>query len=258
MKQIYAVETKSDFDNYEAMTHRFMSRLEEYQRVLKQDYKLKDLPKGIIWTSSKNAMTLFSNLPIPAFTNKDLIYMSPDVKEWRELFLSQLEGKGTPHIRDFYETLSEDHVLTIVGHELTHHSDLFVDDFEDVRGESIWFEEGMCQYLPRKHFLADEEFYKIAAVEEELVNVFHEEYGSRSLDQFGSSSYIESLSSIMFDYWRSFLVVRYLVEERYDNDIQQVFLDYCDWHENGRKMSLSEYFRLDSLALGEKTNSLKL
>jgi len=244
MKHVYAFETKSDYGKYEVMIEGFLARLKEYQMVLQQDYKLTDLPKGIVWTSAKNAMTLFSNLPIPAFTNKDLIYMSPDVKEWRELFLSQLDGKDIPYIREFYETLTEDHVLTIVGHELTHHSDLFVDDFEDVREESIWFEEGMCEYLPRKFFLSDEEFYKVTSIEKELVNVFHEEYGNRSLDQFGSLSYTESLSSIMFDYWRSFLSVRYLVEERYENDVQQVFLEYRNWHESGRKVSLSEHFQI--------------
>ncbi len=119
MKQIHAFETKTDYEKYEAVTHRFQARLDEYQTILQEKYQLIDVPKGIVWTSAELATTVFSDIPIPAFTNKDLIYISPDVAEWRTLFLSQLDGKDVPHIRAFYETLAEDHVLTIAGHELT-------------------------------------------------------------------------------------------------------------------------------------------
>lgn len=185
MKQIHAFETKTDYEKYEAVTHRFQARLDEYQTILQETYKLIDVPKGIVWTSAELATTVFSDIPIPAFTNKDLIYISPDVAEWRTLFLSQLDGKDVPHIRAFYETLAEDHVLTIAGHELTHHLDLFVDEFDDEREDGIWFEEGMCEYLPRKHLLSDEAFKRITTIETELVELFQEEYGAPRLINLG-------------------------------------------------------------------------
>lgn len=74
MKQLFAFETKTDYDKYEAVTHRFQARLDEYQTILQEKYQLIDVPKGIIWTSAELATTVFSDIPIPAFTNKDLIY----------------------------------------------------------------------------------------------------------------------------------------------------------------------------------------
>lgn len=245
MKHIYAFEKIEEYERYHDIIQDFRKHLNGYQQLLQKEYALINKPTGVVWTSAEAATTVFSNLPIPAFTNKDTIYITPDVDAWRKLFIQQLDGKQLPHIRKFYEQLSKNHILTILGHELTHHSDLFIDEFKDERKESIWFEEGMCEYLPRKFLLSKEEFDQITAVEKELVNEFMEAYGNRSLDEFGSHSYQANLSSIMFDYWRSFLSVKYLVEERYENNIKSVFEDYHQWDKEGRKRSLTEYFGLN-------------
>ncbi|HAZ39035.1 MAG TPA: hypothetical protein DCY39_04020 [Exiguobacterium sp.] len=105
----------------------------------------------------------------------------------------------------------------------------------------------MLEYLPRKHLLSDIVFKQNTAYEMELVELFQEEYGNRSIDQFGSASYAGSLSSIMFDYWRSFLAIHYLIEERYDGDVLRVFEAYRIWHEQGRAVPLSEYFDLQTV-----------
>ncbi|WP_117161005.1 hypothetical protein [Paraliobacillus sp. X-1268] len=235
MKQIYAFESKEDFDKYKGVIDRFLERLAEYQLELEEKFALKDLPKGIVWTTEELATNVFSDIPIPAFTNKDIIYISPDISAWRDLFVQQLEDRKKPRIKKYYESLSENHLFTILGHELTHHSDLFVDDFDEEREDGIWFEEGMCEYLPRKVILDQVEFNEITNVELELVRMFKEKYGNHSLDAFGIASYQGSLTSIMFDYWRSFLAVKFLVEERSNNDIQQVFKEYHNWHNEGRK-----------------------
>lgn len=245
MKHIYAFEKIADYEKFEPIIERFNDRLAGYEQTLSQDFALTDKPKGIVWTSAELATSVLSDIPIPAYTNKDVIYISPDLDAWRKLFIQQLDGKELPHIRAFYENYSENHLFTIVGHELTHHSDLFPDEFDDERDDSIWFEEGMCEYLPRKLLLSEAEFDEITAVERELVEVFTPQYGGRSIDDFGSSSYQGSLSSIMFDYWRSFLAVTYLVEQRFDHDIQAVFAEYRKWHEAGRKVSLTAHFGLD-------------
>lgn len=249
MKHIYAFENITEYEKFKSIIQRFNERLNNFQRILEEEYALVDKPKGVIWTSADATTSIFSNLPIPAFTNKETIYITPDVQAWRKLFIQQLDGKDIPHVQHFYEQLSENHILTILGHELTHHSDLFLDEFGDEREGGIWFEEGMCQYLPRKLLLAEEEFEEISAIEKELVSIFAETYGNRSLDEFGSNSYTASLSSIMFDYWRSFLSVKYLVEEHYDNNIKAVFREYHKWDREGRMCSLSEYFELDKVSM---------
>ncbi|WP_230199542.1 hypothetical protein [Bacillus testis] len=138
-------------------------------------------------------------------------------------------------------------MLIILAHELTHHSDLFLDDFDDEREDGIWFEEGMCFYLPRKILLNEKEFNEITYVETELFETFKDEYGNHSLDDFGTSSYQGSLSGIMFDYWRSYLAVKFLVEVSANNDVKLVFEEYHKWDQEGRKVSLAEYFDINSL-----------
>ncbi|WP_186579525.1 hypothetical protein [Aquibacillus kalidii] len=247
MKQIFAFETKEDYEKYQDIIGRFNEKLKGYQAELEKDYALKDLPNSIIWTSEELATTVFSNLPIPAFTNKDSIYISPDLSGWRKLFVEQLEGKKNQKIESFYENLSENQLLTIVGHELTHHSDLFIDEFDDDREDSIWFEEGMCDYLSRKYFLSEKEFNEITNIELEMVEMFKAKYGTHSLDDFGNASYEGNLTSIMFDYWRSFLAVKYLVQVQANHNIKQVFEEYHKWHNSGRKKPLMAYFGIEAL-----------
>lgn len=247
MKQVFAFETKEDYEKYQGLIERFNQKLKDYQLILEKHFELKDLPKGIVWTSEALATNVFSDIPIPAFTNKDIIYFSPELSNWRILFMKQLEGKENPEIERFYNNMSEKQLFTILGHELTHHSDLFLDEFDDEREDGIWFEEGMCDYISRKYILNKDEFSDIANIEQQLVAIFKGKYGNHSLDQFGNASYQGSLTSIMFDYWRSFLAIKYLVEEKANNDIKHIFNEYHNWHNEGRKKPLMEYFELETL-----------
>lgn len=247
MKQIYAFEKKEEYEKYQDIIQRFAKKLNEYQKTLENQYGLTELPKGILWTTEELATKVFSDIPIPAYTNKDLIYMSPDIETWRKILVRQLDGKPLPNVQKFYESYSENQVFIILAHELTHHSDLFLDGFDDEREDSIWFEEGMCFYLPRKILLSEKEFNEITNTETELFEAFKDKYGNHSLEDFGNSSYQGSLSSIMFDYWRSYLSVKYLVEVRANNDVKMVFDIYHRWHNEGRRVPLAEYFKLNSL-----------
>lgn len=246
MKQIFAFENIEDYVRFEPIIASLHEKLKAYQQTLEDHYALSALPKGIVWTTESLATTVLSTVPIPAYTNKDLIYITPDLVAWRSLFVSQLEGYNLPAIHQFYKNFSETDLLTILAHELTHHSDLFIDEFEDSREGNIWFEEGMCDYLARKTLLTETEFNEIAEVESELVEVFKNKYGGHSLDEFGSESYQGSLTSIMYDYWRSFLAVKYLVEDYADNDITEVFKQYHQWYNEGRIMPLTKYFELEN------------
>lgn len=226
MKQIYAFEEKKEYEKYQAIIQRFGQKLNDYKTVLENEYALTDPPKGVLWTTEELATTVFSDVPIPAYTNEDLIYMSPDLESWRKLFIRQLDKKDLANIRRFYETYSENQMFIILAHELTHHSNLFLDEFEDADGGGIWFEEGMCFYLPRRLLLSETEFDAITHTEMELVKAFNKEYGNSPLEDFGSSSYQGSLSSIMFDYWRSFLAVKYLVDDHANQDVKLIFDEY--------------------------------
>lgn len=241
MVSILAFESSEEAVKYENITKELMAKLKGYQSVLERHFELTTIPKGVLWTTGELATNIFSSIPIPAFTREDFIYMSPIPKEWQNLLASQLDGKFIPHVQSFYENFNIDQLFVILAHELTHHIDLFIDEFEDERHDSIWFEEGMCFYLPRKYCLTEEQFEEITAIEQELVNIFKEEYGENDLDDFGSISYQGSLSSIMFDYWRSYLKVKSLVE-KVNGDIHNVFKLYKNWHEQGRYTSLVRYF----------------
>lgn len=241
MKSILAFESAQEAVEHEIITQELMAKLKDYQQVLEQHFELTTIPKGVLWTTEVLATSTFSAIPIPAFTREDFIYMSPILKEWQNLLVSQLDGKVIPHIQSFYQNFSNDQLFIILAHELTHHIDLYVDEFEDERHDSIWFEEGMCFYLPRKYCLTQGQFEEITAIEQQLVNIFSEDYGQNDLGDFGSMSYQGSLSSIMFDYWRSYLKVKSLVE-KLDGDVHRVFMLYKKWHEQGRETSLVQYF----------------
>ncbi|RDI45630.1 hypothetical protein [Falsibacillus pallidus] len=245
MKNIYAFENKEDYQKYEPIIQRMSLNLKEYQHHLEERYNLNILPRRIVWTSHELAVNTFSSIPIPAFTNKDLIYISPELHHWRKLFQQQLDGRDLPSIQNFYESFGENHLLVILAHELTHHSDLFLDEFDNERRDSIWFEEGMCFYLPRRILLSEKEFNEITLVETTLVETFKDHYGNHSLDEFGKCAYEGTLTSIMFDYWRSYLAVKNLVDKQKDKNPLALFSDYRNWHEDGRKIPLTEYFHVN-------------
>ncbi|WP_231572487.1 hypothetical protein [Halobacillus sp. BBL2006] len=73
VKHVYAFESTKDYEKHEGFILKCCEVMENYQNMLKKDYELTTLPKGIVWTTSKLATSVFSNLPIPAFTNKDTI-----------------------------------------------------------------------------------------------------------------------------------------------------------------------------------------
>lgn len=240
MKQLFAIETAEQLPSLIATGERLFNKLMTYKETLQNEYKLTETPEAVMWTTAEIATGTLSKIPIPAFTSRNMIVMSPDVEEWKQLFKRQLEDRDLSEIECFYKNLSENHILVILAHELTHHIDLFPDDFEEY-GDSIWFEEGMCFYLPRKLLLNETEFNQITEVEEHLVQEFEENYGQHPVEDFGSASYEGSLTSILYDYWRSYLRVKHLVEVNANGDIHQVFTWYNEWHELTKEQPFMEY-----------------
>lgn len=249
MKQILAFESIEEYSVYQNDIKQLNLKWETYKELLMKSFKLIETPKTIVWTSSKNATTVFSKVPVPAFTNRDIIFMSPNVQEWREFYLSQLIGEEISdkvqeqEIKNYFNSITIDHVFCILAHELTHHIELFPDEFEVERFESIWFEEGMCEYLSQKFTLSDRQLADLRAIEQKMIQLFKGKYGQFPLDNFGSGSYENApLAAIMLNYWRSSSAITYLVEERYNGDVMKVFHLYHEWDEKGRKLPLAEFF----------------
>jgi hypothetical protein len=115
MKHIYAFETKEDYEKYHSIIENFRMKLADYQKTLEEEYALMDSPKGVIWTTQELATTVFSDIPIPAYTNKDLIYMSPDLTTWETIFEKQLDGKVMPDVQQYYKEHTESEMFVILA-----------------------------------------------------------------------------------------------------------------------------------------------
>ncbi|MEQ6356336.1 hypothetical protein ABNX05_17040 [Lysinibacillus sp. M3] len=81
MKQIFAYENIEQYQNNIQPTQFFIEKLENYRQLLEKEYDLHDIPKAIVWTSEEIATNIFSTVPIPAYTKKDIIYMNPNEPE---------------------------------------------------------------------------------------------------------------------------------------------------------------------------------
>ena len=249
IKQIFAFETKADYARYEADIKYLVERFQQYEVFLKENFKLIHMPKSIVWTSSELATTVFSSFPVPAFTNHQAIIMTPSVEEWRAFYLSQLDNEVLPEeanieeLKQYFESITIDDVFCILAHELTHHIELFPDEFADKRTDGIWFEEGMCEYLSQRFTLTQDWYDKLRAIDNKMIALFKPTYGQFPIDQFGRGSYEHnSLAAIMLNYWRSAAAIHHLVEERYAGDVNHVFDLYHEWHTCGRKVKLTDYF----------------
>ena len=169
--------------------------------------------------------------------------MTPELTVWKDLYLLQLENYEISHqtraIESHYQSLSENSLLQIVGHELAHWSEHFLDDL-DGYGAYIWFEEGMAEYISRKYFFTDEEFRVEKACNQALVKLFQKKHGWHSLNDFGTSTYQGNYASIFYEYWRSFLTVDKLVENL--GSVQAVFNSYHRWENTDKTLPLLDWF----------------
>lgn len=91
----------------------------------------------------------------------------------------------------------------------------------------MWFEEGLCFYLPRKIMLHDQEFHAIQKAESILIEEYRGRFGEYGLSQFGESG-DDSYAGAFYDYWRSTYVIEQLIEH-YFNDVEELFDVYQQW-----------------------------
>lgn len=243
MKHIFAVTSQIHLQQYEMLYANFSQKLDGFLSFLRDHYGVTDLPQAIVWTDYDTATRCISSIPIPAYTNDYRTVFCPELETWKYIYLRQLDSRDHPAIRDYYETkLTSDHILQILGHEFVHHSAFFPDlGYES----SIWFEEGMCEYISRKYFLTPDAFQEEARINALLVSLYWEQYGHHSLEEFGAATYSGDYASIFFEYWRSFLAVQKIVE-LYGGDPISVLNQYQKWYLSSREQSLAQFFHIEA------------
>lgn len=241
MKDIFAVENSIQLDAYQTFAKKHRKTIQDYCTFLELHYSVRSFPHAILWTSREIATESISAIPIPAYTNDFRTVFCPELEVWKDIYLRQLTGLDEPFIQAYYaSSLTENHILQILGHEFVHHSELFGDgEYES----GIWFEEGMCEYISRKYFLTDAQFAQESQVNATLVTLLQRRYGGHSLEEFGSATYAGDYASIFYEYWRSFLAVEKVIEE-HNGDVMAVFQEYRKWISSGSTRSLSDWFHI--------------
>lgn len=241
MKDLFVVTSREELAHYQHISDHLHKRLDPYLELLSKTYGVTDLPKAIVWTNVLTATQLISDIPVPAYTNDHRTVFCPDLEIWQSIYLGQLEEGENPEVRRYYETaLTQDHVLQILGHEFVHHSELFIDEAYE---KTMWFEEGMCEYISRRYFLTEEQFQTEARINTLLVQQFEQRHGPRKLEDFCADTYTGTYAGIFCAYWRSFLAVNSIVQ-RFGGDVMAVFREYRRWFDTSPSLPLSQWFRL--------------
>ena len=243
MENLYLVKDETQLAAFRDFVAKNAAKLQDYLAFLRDEFEVYDLPQAIIWSDFDSATQIIREIPVPAYTNDRRMVMTPELTVWKDLYLLQLENYETSHqtqaIANHYQSLSENSLLQIVGHELAHWSEYFLDDF-DGYGAYIWFEEGMVEYISRKYFFTDEGFRVEKACNQSLVELFQKKHGWHSLNDFGTSTYQGNYASIFYEYWRSFLTVDKLVENL--GSVQAVFDSYHRWANTDKTLPLLDWF----------------
>ncbi|MCI9445178.1 MAG: elongation factor Tu [Oscillospiraceae bacterium] len=250
MEHVFAVKNPEELARYQAFLQDVRPRLEDYIRFLRSEYQVKELPRCIVWSNPDIAVRLVSGIPVPAYTNEFRVMFTPDLDVWRDIYLRQLDGLpesyAVKELREYYDIrLSRNSVLQILGHELAHYSELFLDDFDTYPSPSTWFEEGMVEYISRKWFLTGAEFDAEAQANRHLTELLGGRYGGHPLEDFGAHLKTEDHAGLFFDYWRAFLAVSRVVEAC--GGVLEAFRSYRLWCEAKTDRTLADWFGADVL-----------
>src|SRR5574344_81552 len=245
MKYMYSVENIGEFKHYQSFINENSKNLQDYINYLKSNYKVYELPKYLLLSNMEIATNALSDIPIPAYTNDIRIVFTPEINIWREIYKRQLINYGNDEqineIKTYYNDISENYLLQVIGHELMHHSDLFLDDFDNINYEEIWFEEGMCEYISKKYFFTKEEFVLDKEINLKLIELFEKNNDRQSINNWDITDE-KDYSKIFYNYWKSFIVIDNLVDKL--GSIENVFEKYNNWGLSDRKIPLKEWLEI--------------
>ena len=248
MKYVYSISSGDELAKYQKFVRENEERIRQYVNEISKDYHIAALPKYMVLANLEMATKVHCDIVIPAYTNEARMVITPELSVWKTIYLKQINryrnDNRTDMVKRYYDQImSENVILQIIGHEIAHHSELFLNDFDDEDSEILWFEEGMVEYISRKFFLTEAEFAEERDINRLLVELFEENHSAESIENFGQSTYDGSYASIFYAYWKSFLCVEHLVETF--GSAHHVFQSYHDWHADGRNIPLSQWFQIE-------------
>ncbi|MEH7041349.1 hypothetical protein CN887_02375 [Bacillus pseudomycoides] len=242
MKPAFSVTDSTHIQKIEAEGLKLLNELQSFIPLLQEKVTILSPPKGIVFHDLESATQVYSNIPMPAYTSRDLIHITPLIDVWKNIYLSVTDGKELEKAQQYYKQLNILDIATIAAHEFVHHAEEFHSDFDAIDEESMWFEEGVCFYLSRKLMMSHEQFKTIMQVEDELISIYQAEFSNYPLNEFGKSAESGSYAGAFYDYWRSTKLIRILVEQYFNNDIQALFSCYHEWVEIKEQISLHAFF----------------
>ncbi|WP_035294589.1 collagenase [Clostridium sp. KNHs214] len=241
-KNIYAVESEEELKEQMKIKEKYMVKLLDYVELLKRKYRLIDLPEAILWTKNEIATEIISNIKYPAYTNDIRIVFDGNPKIWSKILLDCFKDIDITFVQTYFRNLPEDYVLSILGHEITHHLDLFDGDFSDEEYSEIWFEEGMCHYLSRRYLMNETAFQKLLEVDKEIYLFYKKTHTLSPLYEFDINTYEDEEADIIeLFYIRSFLMINKLVDDIGEGDPLSVFSLYKKWIDAGKKETLFSF-----------------
>lgn len=243
MKSIFMMDELNDIEETQKTAKYFIDKIENYIDILKKDYELNDMPEHVIWTSDY-VMTHVFKKNVPAFTNEKGIFMNIEKESWKTFLNGQIKSDMSEKTQKIFNNYLEKEMLCILGHEITHHCDFFLTEFDDldISSDDLWFEEGLVTFLPRYYLYNDKEFKEIIQYETELFNYYKSKYDENNLESFTYEIYKSNDNAyVMFHYWKSFLAIVDLVENYYEGNIHKMIKQYQQWNKEGKKQKLSEY-----------------
>jgi hypothetical protein len=115
----------------------------------------------------------------------------------------------------------------------------------------VWFEEGFCFYLPRKHLLPAARFAQLLAVEKALIDAHHARLGEYPTWQFGLPDQGAGFTEALFDYWRAIRAVSLLVDTYTRGEGKSMLALFHTWkQQRDQGMRLHEFLS-DALGVSE-------
>ncbi|SFQ45171.1 hypothetical protein SAMN02910358_02203 [Lachnospiraceae bacterium XBB1006] len=245
MEQLYLCKNPEELLRLKQHAQSVMEGLESFIRDIQRYMRVEEMPGCMVWTEKETATKLIRSVPVPAYTNDFRTVMVPYPEVWANLYLEQLTGYDpgrveVKEVRDYYEHIPMNQIRQILGHEFVHWSNFFQDD---VYEESVWFEEGMAEYISRRWFFTASEYAREKRINQVLVSLYEEAHGEQSLENFGKQTYEDGITTIFYFYWKSFLYVESLIEKQ-SGDLGEVFGCYQRWCETSHELSLLDWFQM--------------
>ncbi|GAA0603187.1 hypothetical protein GCM10009001_20200 [Virgibacillus siamensis] len=99
----------------------------------------------------------------------------------------------------------------------------------------MWFEEGLCFYLPRKVLMSNDQLRGITKVEEKLIEEFQNFFGTYTLNFFGQSDE-GGFTGALYDYWRATWLITYLAENYLEGNIDGLLDLFEKWKGSGERL----------------------